>query len=277
MLQPSRKNLSLFVLNNFVRDALRDLSQEIEDELVPYLRRSGAGEEERLEGLAHTMHFVLMELVGNAVKANLKRLYFHRNGYDINRPESYREGLAAFMAAYQTVDDNDYQAALKELDFQVQVSADLNRDRLLIRVENNATLIAEEERRIRRQLAGSMNAQNIVDFSVTYGDETEGRGLGLAMIVLLIRDMGFDPNNFRVYQDGTRTIARVEFPLSADYRPVRARFEREHPDVSMDVDADGDLQAPRSDEARGASSARETPAPFERLASAELPEADAPA
>ena len=66
-----------------------------------------------------------------------------------------------------------------------------------------------------------MGVKDLVEFSVHYGDESEGNGLGLAMVVLLIKDMGFDPGFFRVYHNEGQTTARLEFPLSADYRPLR--------------------------------------------------------
>lgn len=212
-MEPTRKTLSLTLLDNFVREKLESISRELETSL-------------RMDGLSHAIHFVLMELVGNAVKANLKRVFFKRNGFDLDDPESYARGVRAFMKDYNALDEAQYQSALEELEFNVNVHVDLNEDRLLIHVDNRALLLAEEERRIRRQLAGSMNVKNIVEFSLEYGDDTEGRGLGLAMIVLLIRDLGFNPDLFRVYQDGLRTIARLEFPLSADYTPVRDAFLR---------------------------------------------------
>ena len=65
--------------------------------------------------------------------------------------------------------------------------------------------------------------KDILEFSVQFADETEGKGLGLAMIVLLIKDLGFDSSFFRVYKKPDRTVARLEFPLSADYTPIRSR------------------------------------------------------
>ena len=72
-------------------------------------------------------------------------------------------------------------------------------------------------------LAAAMGVKDLVEFSVHYGDESEGNGLGLAMVVLLIKDMGFDPGFFRVYLNDGYTTARLEFPLSADYTPLRGR------------------------------------------------------
>ncbi len=213
MVDPIKKHVSILVLDSFVRDLLKDWSHGVEEHL-------------HIEGLAHTLHFVLMELVGNAVKANLKRIYFEKNGYDLSDPSSYRPGIEAFMRDYNSIDEEEYREAMEEMEFNVDVRIDLNEDRLLVFVENSSILLEEEERRIRSKLASTSDIKNIVEFSLHYGDETEGRGLGLAMIVLLMKDLGFDPGNFRVYRNGERTVARIEFPLNKDYVPIRNQTKR---------------------------------------------------
>ncbi len=212
MVEPTKKHISILILDNFVRDSLKDWTDELENEL-------------KIDGLSHTLHFVLMELIGNAVKANLKRVYFKKHGYDVADSDSYARGVEAFMADYNSIDEDEYKAAMRELDFNVDVKIDVNTERLLIFVENTTVMLEEEERRIRTKLADSTDIKNIVDFSMHYGDDTEGRGLGLAMIVLLMKDLGFDPGFFRVYQNGEKTIARLEFPLDKDYVPIRNRIK----------------------------------------------------
>ena len=70
-----------------------------------------------------------------------------------------------------------------------------------------------------------MQSKNLIQYSKFLGgqDETEGKGFGLAMIVLLIKHLGFDPGNFRIYTKDSRTVARLEFPLTSDYIPIRSR------------------------------------------------------
>lgn len=211
MPEPTKKHISILILDNFVRDSLKNLTDDLETDL-------------KIDGLSHTLHFVLMELIGNAVKANLKRVYFKKQNFDVKDPDSYRRGVEAFMADYNSIDEDEYKDAMQQMDFNVEVKIDVNNERLLIFVENTTILLEEEERRIRSKLADSTDIKNIVDFSLHYGDDTEGRGLGLAMIVLLMKDLGFDPGFFRVYQNGERTIARLEFPLDKNYVPIRNRI-----------------------------------------------------
>lgn len=201
------------------------MDDSVEQELSRALREY----EDRLkiEGLSVTLFNVIMELVSNAVKANLKRVFFERNGYDATDPASYHRGIEHFAASYRHTNTNEYRQALKELELQVSIDMDLDADRLLIHVRNNTLMLAEEERRIRTKLAQAMGTKDIMNFYIEFGDETEGKGLGLAMVILLIKDLGFDPALFRVFHDEDKTIARLEFPLSANYVAIRDRAKRD--------------------------------------------------
>ncbi|HMU84960.1 MAG TPA: hypothetical protein PKX74_16875 [Leptospiraceae bacterium] len=183
----------------------------------------------KIDGIGVVLTTAVLELVENAVKANLKRAFFSKNTYNFEDPTSYTAGIESFVKSYPDIRQGHYDSALKDLELVVSVQVDYNDHRLLVYVENNAVLVSQEEIRIRKQLAAAMLSDKIAEFYVQYGDETEGSGLGLAMIVVLIRNLGFDAHNFRVFQKDNRTIARLEFPLNADYVPIRERWRREHP------------------------------------------------
>lgn len=211
---PERRRITLHLVNEKVEKELDGALRDFEQRL-------------KIEGLAVTLFNVVMELVSNAVKANLKRVFFERHGYDATVTESYRKGIEHFASQYRNTNTAEYQRALDELELQVSIDMDLDAERLMIHVRNNTLLMAEEERRIRTKLANAMGVKDIMNFYIEFGDETEGKGLGLAMVILLIKDLGFDPALFRVFHDGNKTIARLEFPLSADYVAIRDRIHPE--------------------------------------------------
>lgn len=194
------------------------------EELLAYFKNL----EQKLDrpGISAALFNVMQELITNAIKANLKRIFFTREGYSLKDPEQYQKGLNAFKVAYADMHDEDWSQALKELKLEVTVEVDINASRLLIYVHNNTPMIEEEEKRVRKNLAAAMGVKDLVQFSVQYGDESEGNGLGLAMVILLIKDMGFDPRNFRVFHNRDKTVARLEFPLSADYTTIREKYMR---------------------------------------------------
>ena len=196
------------ILDDAARDKLKKFFNELETEL------------ER-EGMGVALFNVVQELVTNAVKANVKRVFFEENHYNLDDPAEYQKGIEDFRDFFRKLDAAAYQQNLKAMELSVRVDVDLDHHRLLIFVRNNTIMVQEEEARIRKNLAAAMGVKDLVEFSVHYGDESEGNGLGLAMVVLLIKDMGFDPSFFRVYHNSGHTTARLEFPLSADYRPLR--------------------------------------------------------
>jgi len=64
---------------------------------------------------------------------------------------------------------------------------------------------------------------------MTYGDSTEGAGMGIAMVQILMRQAGFDAHNFTICSDLVKntTTARIIVPLAPDYRTPRQRFDDE--------------------------------------------------
>lgn len=210
----SHQRYSMRLLDASVKVQLRTFFDDLEAKLG-------------IEGLSVALYTVIMELVGNAVKANLKRAFFRHHGYSLEDAQSYQAGLAAFKESHGQIKREDYIPSLEELELVVTVEVDLDRDRLLAYVENTTVLIAEEELRVREKLGLAMDCAELTDFYLHYGDDAEGSGLGLAMIVFMIRQIGFDPGNFRVFHRGNKTIARLEFPLHADYIPIRDRGENE--------------------------------------------------
>ena len=179
------------------------------------------------KALADALYSLLTELISNAVRANLKRAFFVKNKYSLNDPESYHKGLEEFKLYYKRINEKsrEYHQSLEDLQLTISINIELDSDCLLIHIENNTILLEQEEKRIRQKLAYAMQSKNLIQYSNLLGgqDETEGKGFGLAMIVLLIKHLGFDPNNFRVYTRDSRTIARLELPLSSDYIPIRDR------------------------------------------------------
>jgi len=202
--------LSIRIVDETVKDRLREVFEDLEHRLG-------------IEGFGVVLYSVLMELIGNAVKANLKRAFFRKHEYSLEDPESYERGLEAFKKNYREIRKEEYVRALEELELVVTVETDLDNDRFLAFVENNTIMLAEEEGRLRTKLAGAMNSDELAEFYLNYGDDMEGGGIGLAMIVFLIREIGFNPGNFRVFHRNGKTIARLEFPLHANYVPIRER------------------------------------------------------
>ena len=52
-------------------------------------------------------------------------------------------------------------------------------------------------------------------------DNTEGAGLGLALIIIMMKGEGIDPNLFRIAITDEYTSARLEIPFTNEFKDHR--------------------------------------------------------
>ena len=217
-----KKEYEFEILDENFKDELRIFFKQLEEEL-------------QKPNLGDFVFQIVYELINNAIKSNLKRIFFIKNNYSFQNTEEYTKGLEEFKKFYQHLfkNQNSYNhkdllkneewiEALRDLGLRVHLTIDIDTKRILIYVINNTRILPEEEKRLRKSLSIAMQSKDLIDFMIHYGQiSEEGEGLGLPLVVLLIKEAGFKPEYFRVFKDDQNTIARIEFPLSSDYIPIR--------------------------------------------------------
>jgi hypothetical protein len=161
------------------------------------------------------------ELVVNATKANLKRVFFLKNNLDINNMGEYVNGLILFKEMLDKLQYTEYENLLKEYDLWVDFRANWHKEAIIFEVINNSEIIPIEEYRVRMKLKLAMEYTDLAQYYAEQMDTTEGAGLGIALVVLLLRGLGLDPSLFRIGSKHGLTIARIEVPLVDGYVSVR--------------------------------------------------------
>lgn len=201
------------------------------------LREEG---EEKLERILHRVmqacgrpdlmgpaYACMRELVQNAAKANLKRLVFEEQGLNPHDESQYQSGLDAFRKSLASRRIQHYRPILHQKDVPFFVRIRWDQKVLLLQVDNHYSMLPVEENRIREKFTHSSGMDNLYEFFMTYGDSTEGAGMGIAMVQILLRQAAMDIHNFTIFSDPgkNRTTARILMPLTPDYQTPRVRFE----------------------------------------------------
>ncbi len=172
------------------------------------------------ESLQATIYTCLKELVINATKAAARLAYFHDHGLDPNDPEDVFKATESMRGRLDEAWIKKYGALAKDLGHVTSVRIHHEPAGLRIEVKNPAMRSSEEER-VRRRLARGMQYDDLVTFYMEHGDQTEGEGLGLMMVLLLLKAEGVNPHYFRMGVVDDRTMARIEIPFTGDFQSVR--------------------------------------------------------
>lgn len=190
------------------------------------------------EDLVDIVYTAAKELVINATKSNLKRVLFANNNMDLFSEADYHRGMLHFKSELKEENIRKYKSLFKQYDFTVTVTFYYSPDVLNIKIKNNNQLIPQEEERIREKFRKAVTYSNLFDFYLEHGDDTEGAGMGLTLVGILLSQSGIDKHQFTLYSSPryNETTARLEIPLAADYVPRRQRFEEELPTTGMTRD-----------------------------------------
>ena len=154
---------------------------------------------------------ILREIIINALKANAKRIFFLKHNLDISNASQYTRGMNKFkkdvIGEFESVEED-----LRRSDFYVHITFQYDSQEIRIVVENNSPILPVELERIKFRIDKALKYN---DFSEAYGeieDDSEGAGLGIVLTILLMKNMGIDPNNYSISIQGKNTRTCLTIP-----------------------------------------------------------------
>jgi hypothetical protein len=162
------------------------------------------------------------EIVINGIKANLKRVIFKHNSLDLDNLDHYAYGMKLFRDFLSMHTSEDIEETLIENNYELIVRFQRMENGLLIEVLNNCELSSIEESRIRERFRLAMEYKDLVSFINDHSNQIEGSGLGIFLLVLMLRERGIDPGYFRVGRKyAGYTASRIEIPFNSGFLGVR--------------------------------------------------------
>jgi len=174
-----------------------------------------------MNDLRNNLAYCIHELAGNAKKANMKRLYFLEKKLDILNPTDYARGMETFKA--ETTDRiAHFLTRLRESGLYVKFQFRKLRRGVRIVIRNNSLLTPAEQQRIEQKLAIARNYTCLADAYSTTEDGAEGAGLGIVMMLFMLKNLGFSEDSFSIRVSGGETLATLSLiaPASAGTEAV---------------------------------------------------------
>lgn len=156
--------------------------------------------------------YCVNELTSNAKKANTKRVYFQEKKLDINNEYQYNLGMKNFKQ--ETLDDiNHYLLLQKELGLYVKVLLQKRNRKMKIEIKNNSPLTLFEYKRIHDKITRAENYTSVEDVFSQILDDSEGAGLGIIIMILMLKKIGLSDENFKFFTENGETITRIILDL----------------------------------------------------------------
>jgi putative nucleotidyltransferase with HDIG domain len=171
-----------------------------------------------LNEIGHTnifnpISYCVKELAVNAKKANTKRVYFNEKSLDINKSGDYESGMVNFKE--DTLSNIDHYLTLqKENGLYIKIVFRTKAKDFIISVHNNVELTQKEQMRAYDRIARSRAFDSIEEAFSAVLDSTEGAGLGIVIMVLMLKKIGLTEDAFELDVFDGETVARLTIPLS---------------------------------------------------------------
>ena len=162
--------------------------------------------------LTAPLAYCLRELAVNGKKANTKRVYFQAKGLDLLNGDDYRSGMATFKQ--ETLNDIGHWLKLQEAaGLYVKVSFHIKGRKLHIYVANNTHITRKEQIRIYDRIARTRAFESLDEAMNSTLDDSEGAGLGIVIMVLMLKKLGLDEESFDIDIEGAETVAHLAVPM----------------------------------------------------------------
>ena len=179
---------------------------QIEQILTEFLRQIDQ------ERLLNYIIYCVRELMTNSKKANTKRVYFMERGLDIINPDDYKKGMVSFKD--DTLNNIAHYLELQENQkLYIKFILQMKNNTIYIEVRNNVELTNTEFLRIQDKFARSRQYTDLQEALSLVLDDSEGAGLGLVILILMLKKIGINENCLDIVKAKGETISRLTIPL----------------------------------------------------------------
>lgn len=157
------------------------------------------------------LSYSALELLSNASKANSKRIYFQEKGLDIFNANDYANGMLTFSTDLG-VNKKHFMELVEKEDLYIKLSIQAD-ENIKISVSNKAKLTEAEYKRINDKFERAKVYKSMEE-ALTDIDKTEGSGLGIIIIVLMLKQIGLDRDNLIFESENGITTFSISIPLN---------------------------------------------------------------
>ncbi len=185
----------------------REMNLYMEDVLTAFLSELDQNH------MTEYLKYCLNELVTNGKKANTKRIFFKEKKLDIFDDNQYKKGMETFKD--ETMNNIKYYMTLqKNAGLYVKLILQTRNNKIKMEVRNNSEMALREYKRMHDKLSRAQQYTSVDQAMSQILDDSEGAGLGIIIMVLMLEKIGLTEENFQILCENGETITRIILPLN---------------------------------------------------------------
>lgn len=185
----------------------RETEEQIDQILLAYLDELGQN------ALKDHLSYIVKELAVNAKKANTKRVYFDEKKLNLKDPGEYNKGMLTFKE--ETLNNLEYWLELqKRQGLYIKFLFHPKGRDFRVAIQNNVEITRKEQMRIYDRIARSRAFETLEEAFAEVLDDSEGAGLGIVILVLMLRKMGLDEDSYEIECEEGITTASITIPVN---------------------------------------------------------------
>ena len=185
-----------------------DIEEQVVEIISYFLKELGQ------ESLSDHITYCIRELATNAKKANTKRVYFEEKGLDINKKDDYAKGMETFKM--ETINNLEHYLQLqKDKGLYIKFVFHCVGTRMKITIRNNVEITKKEQMRVYDRIVRARAFDTLEQAFNEVIDDSEGAGLGLVIMVLMLKKLGLDEESFEIEGKDGETVTSLTIPVSS--------------------------------------------------------------
>lgn len=164
------------------------------------------------------------ELVNWTCISNMRYIYYKQNELDLNNETVFKENESRFLTSINKLNSANYREYLKSNNMYVHVVFEHEVTGLNVKVHNVSDNTLNQEKYLRNYLKQAMNYTNVLDYFQDHPEDPQGKNLGLAFSIIILKESGLRPDLMRISKAGSGAYSRIEIPFVNEYQSIRDKI-----------------------------------------------------
>ncbi len=168
---------------------------------------------------------VTQELVRFSTMSNKRYIFYKKNNLNLENEDDFFKNEPDFLKSVTHQHDINYREELINNKMFVSTVIEHTEIGINIKVHNMAEDQLNQEFYIRNYLKLAMNYNNVMEYFNDHPEDPQGRSLGLALSIIILKESGLRPDLMRMGKPGSKSYSRIEIPFNVDtYKSIRDRI-----------------------------------------------------